>query len=235
MDETCESSTDYNENDQIDEESNGTDGANEIKHGQCVVEFMPSERLTWMESSLPVNKKAFVADGKVKETMENTFENSINSRAAANGLRRAEREWKQMLAGPEADRLVDTFGGNFKKFVTSPNGVEMANTVTSTIHSLFAKAGAETRHSGVGDIISMVISLFRSPQMPEIVNLTGGLIISAVNKNNALAFINQYWKETQRLLATKNINRKVQIAFNNLFTLMNQLAKKQPKIKSAPV
>jgi hypothetical protein len=223
-----------NEDNQIDEETNGADGEIEIEQNQCV-EFMPSDRLALVERSLPKNKKAFVGDGMAKKTLCNTFKESMKSRAATNGLENLEREWLTMIAGPEAERLVDTFGGNFKKFVTSPNGAEMANTVTSTLHSLLARAGAETRHSGLGEVISMIISLFRSPEMPEIVNLTGGLIISAVNKENGLAVIHQFWVEVQKLLDVKNVNRKVQTAFDNLLTTMNELAKKQPRNKSAPV
>lgn len=211
-------------------EENYDDQMDEMQPDQSVIKFKPSERLAKMESGLPPNKKAYVRDGQVKKTLENTFIGSIKSRAAAIGWERADHEWQQMLAGPEADRLIDTFGENYKKFVTSPNGAEMANALESTIHSVFTKAGAETRHVGLGDVISMTTSLFRSEKMPYIVSLTGGLIISAVNKKNALASIHQFWEEVNKLLTIKNLNKNLQTSFDNMITAMNESAKKRVTI-----
>lgn len=202
-----------------------TSGNGDVQHA---VEYRPSERLAVAESELPAKKKAFVKDGRVKVTMKNAFVDSMNTGTAADGLRSADREWRLMLEGPEAGRLIDTFGNNFATFVASPNGAEMANAVASTVHTLLARAGAETRHAGLVDVATMTTSLFRSPLMPEIVNLAGGLILSAVNKNQALASVHQFWVETDRLLKTDNLNAKVNTLFENLTTAMASMAKKNP-------
>ncbi|VVC37537.1 Hypothetical protein CINCED_3A004380 [Cinara cedri] len=194
-------------------------------------QYKPSERLKTLESGLSAGKMKFVPEGKVRETMTNVYQNAITRGAANEGLQKLDDEWKSMLQGPEASRVVGTCGRNFAKVVSSDKGREILKTVWITAHLLLSKAGKDTRGAGLGRIMASMFKLFESPQMPEIVSQTGGLIISAANKPRAVWFVRRAFQEIEGFLVDRDLPDKINTFFENMMSMMKNL--KIPERESA--
>jgi len=145
---------------------------------------------------------------------------------AKDGFTNANHEWQLMLEGPEASRVIGTFGQNFNTIVDSNNAANMIKMLATTAHEMLATAGEAKISSGLSDIVSMTYSLFTSPKMPEVVNKTGQLVIDAVNKPGAALFTKTFWDEIKELLSVKNLNEKLKKNFSNLLFMMNSLSRK---------
>lgn len=194
-------------------------------------QYKPSKKLEEMEKNLSSNLKKFVKDGNVKETMTNTFLNSMNTDIAIDGLARLNRELQEMIHGPEAYWVIGTFGEDLNKIFTSSEGANVINLIASTIHVLLTKAGERNiEESGLGKLLSSLFSLCSSPKMPEIVDSTGELAIKIVNKPNAALVTKQYWSEWQKLLGIKDIDKKLSNYFVTLSALMKSLNNQRTKI-----
>jgi len=170
---------------------------------------------------MPKDKKELIKSGMVRGTMTDTFKNSMDTAVATEGLAKLNHEWELMIAGPEASRVIGTLGQNVNQMLTSPGGSEFISTAYTTAHVLLSKAGEETRTSGLGKILSMAFFLFTSPEMPEIVNKTGELIVTAVNKPDAPLFVRHFWDEVKQSLSDGNLNKKLDKCYGNIFSLMN--------------
>jgi len=186
-------------------------------------QYEPSKRVEEMENDMPESDKAFIGDGKLKATMMNTYASAMATDEARTGFSNANYEWQLVLEGPEAARVIGTSGQNFNTIVTSTEGADMINMLATTVHVLLAKAGEQKMSSGLRDIISMTYSLFTSPNMPEIVNMVGGLVITIANKPSAPLFTRTYWNETRKLLSDKNLNEKLKKYFANIISMMKSL------------
>lgn len=227
--EDVENSIEYGNTDTQPEVEENEQGVEEGTNNQpqeiqeAAFEFKPSKRLQEMENNMSNSSKAFVGDGKVKKTLTDTYKTTMATDVAKAGFDNANHQWLLMLEGPEASRVFGTFGKNFNTIVTSTDGVDMINMLATTVHVLLAKAGEEKMSSKLSDIMSMTYSLFTSPNMPEIVNKTGGLVITAVNKPGAALFTKTYWTEVKKLLTEKNLNQKLKKYFANLMSMMKSL------------
>jgi len=173
-----------------------------------------------MEDNMPDSDKAFVEVDKVKDTMTDTYASAMATDAATAGLAEANHEWQLMLTGPEASRLIGTFGQNFNTVVTSADAADMINMLATTVHILLAKAGEEKMSSGFSDIMSMTYSLFASPSMPDIINKAAGLVITGSNKSGATLFTKTFLKEIKKLFGEKNLCVKLNKYFANIMTMM---------------
>eukprot|EP00102_Acyrthosiphon_pisum_P005538 XP_001950374.1 PREDICTED: uncharacterized protein LOC100160421 [Acyrthosiphon pisum] len=187
-------------------------------------QYKPSKRVEEMENNMPDSAKVFIGVGKLKDTMTDTYASAMATDAAKAGFADANHEWQLLLEGPEAARVIGTSGQNFNTIVTSTDGADMINMLATTVHVLLTKAGEQKMSSGLRDILSMTYSLFTSPNMPEIVNKAGGLVITAANKPNAPWFTKTYWDETKKLLSDKNLNEKLKKYFTNIISMMKSLS-----------
>lgn len=196
-----------------------------------IFQYKPSERLEEMEKNLSCDLKKFVEDGNVKETLTNTFLNSMNTDVAVDGLAKLKQEFQQMINGPEASWVIGTFGEDLNKIFTSREGANIINMIASTVHVLLTKVGEKnSQESGLGKLLSSSFSLCSSPKMPEIVDKTGELAITIVNKPNAALFTRQYWIEWQKLLGQKDLEKKLNNYFVTLSALMKSLNNQRTKI-----
>lgn len=197
--------------------------------------FKPSKRLMDYENQLTGDKKELIENGRVKETMTNVFNSAMSTDAATEGLANLNYEWEMAFNGSEASRLIGTHGKNLNIIFTSAAGSKLISTLFTTAHVLLAKAGEETRPSGLVQILSAAYSLFSSPSMPVIVDQVGGLVITAVNKDKAMSFAHQFWKEVQTMLADKSLDAKVNKCLLNVFKMIKNYqtaSKSVPELKS---
>ncbi|XP_025198376.1 uncharacterized protein LOC112596791 [Melanaphis sacchari] len=212
------------EEDQQEIQVEGYDNLEELPQEAVEFQYKPSMRLEKMEENLPNDAKKFVPEGKVKEVITNTFKNAMTTNQAKRGLAEAQEQWQLMLNGSEASRVIGTTGQNLKKIFTSPNGADMINMLVTTIHVLLTKGSEEKIGSGITNLISMTYALLTSDLMPDIVNKTGGLIITAVNKPRAPLFCKTYWNEVEKLLKDKKLNQKLNKYFTNTMSMMTSLS-----------
>lgn len=183
-----------------------------------------------MENNLSGDRKKFIQDGNVKETLINTFLNSMKTDVAVNGLEKLKKNLKKMINGPEASWVIGTFGENLNRVYTSREGAKIINMIASTIHVLLTKLGEKNvQESDLGKLSSSLFSLCSSPKMPDIVDKTGELAVAVVNKPNAALFIRQYWYEWQKLLKRKNLDKKINDNFNTVSHLMVTLSNQKKK------
>lgn len=162
-----------------------------------------------------------VKDGRVKETMIHTFNEAMASEVAQKHLARLNSEWQVMIDGPEAPNVIGTVSGNLREVMTSQNGSKFIITVFATIQALLMKAGEkQTQSNGLANILSMIYTLFSLPNMPDIVEKTGILIIDAVNKRNAAMYVRQFWGEIKKFLSDKLLKPKLNQCFSNTIFLM---------------
>ncbi|XP_060859638.1 uncharacterized protein LOC132936874 [Metopolophium dirhodum] len=187
-------------------------------------QYKPSKRVEEMENNMPDSAKVFIGVGKLKDTMTDTYASAMATDTAKAGLADADHEWQLLLEGPEAARVIGTSGQNFNTIFSSNDGADMINMLATTMHVLLTKAGEQKMSSGLRDIMSMTYSLFTSPNMPEIVNKAGGLVITIVNKPGAPMFTKTYWNETKKLLSDKNLNEKLKKYFANIISMMKSLS-----------
>lgn len=188
------------------------------------VSFIPSARLIQIEKNMSTDEREFIECDNVKETLTNTFLGSMVTPVAKCGLNTLHAEWWQMVNGPEASRLIDAFGQNLATLFRSANGSNMINTMLQTLHYFLEKIGSETRVSGMGEVVSGTLDLLASPRLPEIVNKTGGLVITAANKPMMLNFVRNFWKEFNVFLNNKELGAKVKKSFNNLTNMMQNIS-----------
>lgn len=188
-------------------------------------QYKQSKWLEEMEKYMPYSSKAFVADGKVKETLTDTFIRTMATDVATAGFTKANSEWQLMLEGSEASRVIGTFGQNFNTIVDSNNAAKVIKMLATTAHVLLAAAGEAKVSSGFSDIMSMTFWLFTSPYMPEVVSKSGQLVIDAVDKPGAALFTKTFWDEISRLLSVQNLNEKLKKNFANLLSMMNSLSR----------
>lgn len=186
-------------------------------------QYTPSQRLSEMEQNLPSGAQAVIPDGKVKEAITDTHKTAMNTDVAKTGLADIKHEWQLMLEGPHASRVIGTFGQNINKIFTSAEGADMANMLATTVHVLLARSGMQKTSPCLATILSSTYSLFTSDMMPEIVNKTGGLVITAVNKPKAPLFVKTYWDEIKKILNEKNINVKLNKYVNNIVSMMKSM------------
>ncbi|XP_015363814.1 PREDICTED: uncharacterized protein LOC107161780 [Diuraphis noxia] len=216
--------SDDNENDLMVDEDQQTQNSQE----ETEFQYKQSKWLEEMENNMTDSSEVFVEDGEEKEALTNTFTSAMATDVAKAGFTDANHQWQLMLEGPEASRVIGTFGQNFNSIVSSNNAANMINMLASTTHVLAATAGEAKMSSGLRDILSMMSSLFTSPNMPIIVNKVGLLVISTVNKPNGPLFSKTYWDEIQNLLSVKNLNEKLQKTFENLSTMTSSSKKTKP-------
>lgn len=194
-------------------------------------QYKPSERLNEMEKNLSGELKTFVKDGYVKETLTNTFSNSMKTDVATDGLAGLKQELQQTFNGPEAYRIFDDFGDDLNKIFTSRNGANIINMIASTVHVLLTNTGeTNIKESGLGKLLSSLFLLCSSSYMPQIVDKTGELVITMVNKPMAALFARQYWNEWQKMLNQKDLDKKLNNIFNSLSALMKSLHNQKTKI-----
>lgn len=186
-------------------------------------QYKPSERLKALENELPAGKKEFVPDGKVREIITSVYQNAMQKNVAKEGLNKLNEEWKSILEGPEASRVIGTCGQNFAKIVSSDQAAEVLDTVWTTAHLLLSRAGKETKGAGLGRIMESLFTLFGSPQMPKIISQTGELIIKAANKNNAVPFVKSGFDEIQIMLKDSELTNKINTYFKNMVSMMKNL------------
>lgn len=209
------------------EEQEGQDQANyqdEEEPQTDEFQYKPSQRLAEMEQNLPSSAQAVIPDGKVKEAITNTYMTAMNTDVAKTGLANIKHEWQLMLDGPEAPRVIGTFGQNFNKIFTSIEGADMANMLATTAHVVLARSGMQKMSPGLATILSSTYLLLTSDMMPEIVNKTGGLVITAVNKPKAPLFVKTCWDEINKILNDKNINGKLNKYFHNLVFMLKSMS-----------
>jgi len=187
-------------------------------------QYMPSKRLEEMEKTLPSSAQAFIPDGKAKETFTNTFNSAMATDVARTGFDDVQHQWKVLIDGPEAPRVVGTVGQNINKVFTSPNGSNMINMLATTTHVLLAKTGEEKIGAGLAELFSLTYSLLTSDMMPDVINKTGGLVITAVNKPKAPLFVRTYWDGIRRLFNEKNLNDKINKYFTNIMSMMKSMS-----------
>lgn len=185
--------------------------------------YTPSAKLKRIESGLSDADRSPIDDGKVKESLTAAFEDSMQTDVAQQGLADVKNEWQLMMEGPFARMVIGTFGQNFVKIVTSQEGADMINMLAATASVLLQKAGAEKRAEGLNRAISMTFMLFTSPEMPEIVNKSGQLLIAATNKRNATQFAERFWAEVKDVLTIKNLDHKLAKCFTNIRSMMKTL------------
>jgi hypothetical protein len=187
-------------------------------------QYMPSKRLEEMENNLPSSAQAFIPDGKVKETIINTFNSAMATDLARTGYENVQHQWQELINGPEAPRVIGTFGQNINKIFTSPEGSDMINMLATTTHVLLSKSGEEKMSAGLADLVSLTYSLLTSDLMPDIINKTGGLVITAVNKPRATLFTRTFWDGIRRVFSEKNINEKMNKYFTNIVSMMKSMS-----------
>lgn len=188
-----------------------------------VFQYKPSERLEEMEKNLSNHAKAFVNNGKVNLAMNAMYAKAMSTDVAIHGIDGVQHEWDLMLEGPEASRVIDSFGQNFHKVLTSVDGGNMINMLASTVHVLLSKAGESKMNSRLNEIMSLTYSMFTSLEMPTIINKASGLVITAANKPKALLFVKMYWEEMTKLMNVKNINLKLNKYFSNMISMMQSM------------
>lgn len=210
-----------------DEDESEADQDVESYRPQQSFQFIPSKKLKAIESKLSADQKAFIPEGKVRETMTNVYRNAMNTNVAVQGLKELNDQWDSMLNGPEASRVIGTFAQNFGKVVSSYESAKILDMLWNTMHMLLSKAGQETEAAGLGFIMSSLFELFELPNMPEVVNQAAGLIITTVNKPNAKLFIKQAFKEVQTMLKNKNLANEINMYFKTILAEMNN--QKAPK------
>lgn len=216
-----------------DEDENEADQDVECSQPQQSFQFIPSKKLKAIESKLSADQKSFVPEGKVREIMTNVYRDAMNTDVAIHGLKELNDRWNSMLNGPEAPLVLGAFSQNFSKIVSSYESANIINMLWTTVHMLLTKAGQETKASGLGWIMSSLFKLFMLPQMPEVINQTGGLIITTVNKPNAKQYIKQVFKEIQTMLKDNKVTDKINTYFKTMSSMMeNQKATK--KLNSSP-
>lgn len=186
-------------------------------------EFKPSKKLEEVEKNMPISAQAFIKDGKVEKTLKDTYASVIDTDVAKEGLKNVDHEWQLMLSGSEASRVVDTFGTDFKKIVTSPDARDMIRTMVTTVYVLLINVDKEKLDPGLGNIMSITYLLFTSPNMPEIINKACGLVITFVNKPDASLFAKKFWDELKKLLEINNLNKNLINYFNNTIFFMNSM------------
>ncbi|XP_026816888.1 uncharacterized protein LOC113556252 [Rhopalosiphum maidis] len=208
-----------------EEEQDVQEGADHPQQVPQEVEFqyIPSKRVEEMETNLPSSAQAFIPDGKVKETFINTFNSAMATDLARTGYSDVQRQWQELINGPEAPRVIGTFGQNFNKIFTSPDGSDMINMLATTTHVLLSKSGEEKMSAGLADLVSLTYSLLTSNLMPDIINKTGGLVITAVNKPRATLFVRTYWDGIRRLFSERNLNDKMNKYFTNIMSMMKSM------------
>uniref|UniRef100_A0A2S2PH25 Uncharacterized protein n=1 Tax=Schizaphis graminum TaxID=13262 RepID=A0A2S2PH25_SCHGA len=209
-----------------EEEQDVQEGADYAQQVPQAVEFqyMPSKRLEELENNLPSSAQAFIPDGKVKENIINTFNSAMATDLAKTGYGDVQRQWQALIDGPEAPRVFGTFGQNFNKIFTSPEGSDMINMLATTMHVLLAKSGEKKMSAGLADLVSLTYSLLTSDLMPDVINRTGGLVITAVNKPRATLFAKTYWFGIKRLLSVTNLNEKLNKYFANMLSMMESMS-----------
>lgn len=128
-----------------------------------------------------------------------------------------------MLDGPEASRVVGTFGENLKKIMTTNRNANVINVVMSTGHELLRKIAVETRASGLETILQSMFAVAGSPNTPHIVNKIGQLTIMSVQKPRHSEFIKRFFDEICNLLEEKNVVEKMDNYFSNMISMMTNL------------
>jgi len=204
-----------------DEEEPQTDG----------FEYKASQRLADMERELPSSAQALIPDGKVKEAYTDTYTTAMNTDVAKTGLANIKHECQLMIDGPEASRVINTFGQNINKILTSVEGAEMANILVTTAHVLLNRSGMHKMSPSLAAFLSSAYSLLTSNMMPDIVNKTGGLVITAVNKPKAALFVKTYWDEIKKILNEENINMKLINYFHNLASIIKSMSGIKQNVK----
>ncbi|KAE9543457.1 hypothetical protein AGLY_002257 [Aphis glycines] len=187
-------------------------------------QYKPSQRLAEMEQNLPSSAQAVIPDGKVKEAFTDMYTTAMNTDVAKTGLANIKHEWQLMLEGPEASRVIGTVGQNINKIFTSAEGADMVNMLATTAHVLLARSGMQKMRPGLATIIALTYSLLKSDVMPEVVNKTAGLAITAANKPNAPLFVKTFWDEIRKIVNEKNINKKLNKYFNNIVSMMKSMS-----------
>ncbi|XP_027837168.2 uncharacterized protein LOC114119699 [Aphis gossypii] len=211
------------EGEEQQEAQNQADYQDEEEPQTYEFQYNPSQRLAEMEQNLPSSAQAVIPDGKVKETFTDMFTTAMNTDVAKTGLANVEHEWRLMLDGPEASRVIGTVGQNVNKIFTSVEGADMLNMLATTARVLLARSGEQKMCPGLATIVGLTYSLLTSDITPEVVNKAGGLTITAVNKPRAALFTKTLWDEIVKLVNEKNISEKLNKYFNNIVSMMKSM------------
>jgi len=202
--------------------------------------YMPSITLKKMEDGLSTCDREFVKDGMVKETMTQVFWDSVNMPMAKAGWTPLCGQWQNMLEGPEASRVIGTFGMNFHKIITANKDTNIINVVASTVHGLLDKIAVENRATGLSKIMEMVFTLTEAANMPDIINKLGELTMTFVQKPKAQEFTRKFYTETFKLLNDKDLNNKINKYFSTIISMMKsktlhkKLLERNQKSESSP-
>lgn len=187
--------------------------------------FVPSAQLMQIEKNMSEDERAFIKYGNVQETLINTVLSSLATPVAKCGANTLETEWWQMVNGPEASRLMDAFGQNLATVCKSANGSNMIDTMLKMLEFFLTKFGSDPRIPWMGSVISDTLNMLASPMLPEIVNKTGGLVLTAANKPMMVNFVRNFWNELNVFLSNKELSTKVKKTFNNLTKMMLNISK----------
>jgi len=197
--------------------------------------YKPSVRLEEMENKLANGKEKFVPNSAVKESITNDFSESMKTPEAQNGWENLKRQWDLMLKGSEASRVIGTVGDSFYTVVSSDEGTNIINSLVSTLHMLLSKIGEKKTPSDLNTLLKTVFLLLASPEMPNVVNEIGNLVIRVANKENATPFVIQLFKEVNTLLRIKGLDCKLNKLFTNIILMMkNYDDKTETKIVNTP-
>lgn len=184
---------------------------------------MPNTRLEDMENNLPEIEQQFIDNDKVKETMVNLYKNATEKEEVKNEIEKMNQQWQRLINGPEALRVIGTFGENFKQLGETTATADIFNMMLTTIHVLLREAG-EQKDTALSNLLTDAFTLLSSSKMPEIINKIGGVIITAVNKQNAPQFVVRYWIEIMNLIQKdKDLNNKITMLVNNTIAIMHFL------------
>jgi len=173
-----------------------------------------------IENKLSNGKEKFVMNNAVKESITNEFSESMKTPEAQNGWENLKHQWDLMLKGSEASRVIGTVGDNFHTVVSSDEGANIINSLVSTLHMLLSKIGEKKSSSDLSTLLKTIFLLLASPEMPNVVNETGNLVISVANKENATPFVRQLFKEVNTLLKMKDLDCKLNKSFTNIILMM---------------
>jgi len=185
--------------------------------------FKPNVRLQNKENELSANKKKTVNDNMVKETIVNTFSESMKTPEAQKGMSTWQNHWKSMYTGRKAPEMFETIGNSFQRIMTSEKATDIIGTLVSLVHVLLSKVGYEEELCDVTEVLKKTLSILSASNLPEIVERSGDLVNEAVNKKNANLFVARFFQELNNLLNMKNLDKYVTKNFANLKKVLDNI------------
>lgn len=155
--------------------------------------------------------------------MTNMFKNSMKTDVAKDGVEKLNKKIQILNEGLESMRVVNSFSKNFREWAVSTDALDIIKILMTMMKNLLANTGKETRGIALTKMLQTAFNLLGSSKMPGIVNMTGGLVMTAVNKPGAPQFVIQCRKEINDLLGDKNLITKVNMSFKNMISIMHMI------------